>query len=457
MRTRPCDFHTVVVDSSQETFTVNNRYKIISKLGAGSYGSVCDAQDLHTNEVIAIKKCRHVFDRKLITKRCLREIKLLKHFNGHPRIIDIRAMDIVDPDSFNEIYLIQTRCDTTLADIIHSHLQLEPVHYRWFMYQLFSGLHYIHSANVLHRDLKPANILVNANCDIRICDFGMARGLVVPSGERQSPLMTLYVVTRWYRAPEIMLNKNSYNKAIDMWSLGCILAELYGRKVLFKGNDYVDQLHKIIAVLGLPKDTSFWNQSPEVVDYIKSLRDVNGEPPREYPVDFTSLLPGIPPAAVDLLEKLLSLNPQKRITTSEALNHPFVKDVRCPSEEIEYEVMSSQIQNYSSDQGRDTPRTRGMNNPTPHRSGSITTPLYRSEDDHHLLRRSTRVNDGSDSTDSIVMDEQPIVGEPADMDENDQNIMGSEESGISLDYNRRLLGPSGADFQALESHLSKDW
>lgn len=108
--------------------------------------------------VVAIKKCRHIFDKKLITKRCLREMKLLQHLNGHPRIIDLKAMDIVDPRTFNEVYLIQSCCDTTMADIIHSKLELEAVHYQWFMYQLFSGLKYIHSANVLHRDLKPGKI-----------------------------------------------------------------------------------------------------------------------------------------------------------------------------------------------------------------------------------------------------------------------------------------------------------
>ncbi|KAI8145854.1 kinase-like domain-containing protein, partial [Fennellomyces sp. T-0311] len=230
--------YAVALEGGREVFTIERNYKIIRKVGSGSYGTVCSAIELGSNDVVAIKKCFRIFDKKLITKRCLREIKLLQHFNGHPRIINLRAMDIVDYNFFNEVYLIQDCCDTTMADIIHSRLQLEPVHYQWFMYQLFSGLKYIHSANVLHRDLKPANILVNQNCDLRICDFGMARGYSKPSSQLEGMHMTHYVVTRWYRAPEIMM--------IDIWSVGCIFAELLGRKVLFKGTDYVDQLHKIV-------------------------------------------------------------------------------------------------------------------------------------------------------------------------------------------------------------------
>jgi mitogen-activated protein kinase 7 len=98
--------------------------------------------------VVAIKKCFRIFDRKLITKRCLREVKLLQHFNGHPHIVGLLDMDIVDYSLFNEIYLILECCDTTMSDVIHSNVELEPVHYRWFMYQIFSALHYIHSANV---------------------------------------------------------------------------------------------------------------------------------------------------------------------------------------------------------------------------------------------------------------------------------------------------------------------
>ncbi|KAI8060558.1 kinase-like domain-containing protein, partial [Gongronella butleri] len=232
-------FYALALDHDQE-FMIKQRYRVIRKVGAGSYGTVVSAIDTHTKEFVAIKKCFRIFDRKLLTKRCLREIKLLRHLTGHTNIVGLKDIDIVNVASFNEIYLVLECCDTTMHDVIHANVPLEPVHYRWFMYQIFSALHYMHSANVLHRDLKPSNILVNENCSIRICDFGMARSLVPDASVGKVSAMTHYVVTRWYRAPEIML--------IDMWSAGCILAELLGKRVLFKGTDYVDQLKRIIAI-----------------------------------------------------------------------------------------------------------------------------------------------------------------------------------------------------------------
>ncbi|CAO3577117.1 unnamed protein product [Absidia cylindrospora] len=244
-------------------------------------------------------------------------------------------MDIVDYNHFNEIYLVLECCDTTMSDIIHSNIELEPVHYRWFMYQIFSALHYIHSANVLHRDLKPSNILVNQNCTLRICDFGMARGFV-NSTSLDHPSMTHYVVTRWYRAPEIMLSYSSYDKAIDMWSAGCIFAELLGRRVLFKGTDYVDQLKKIIGVLGLPQDTSFWDEttSESVIEYIRNLRNADGLPPPSECIDFCTLFPNCPADGIDLLVSLLQLDPKKRLCAEASLCHPYVDDMRDPAEEM---------------------------------------------------------------------------------------------------------------------------
>ncbi|CEP08001.1 hypothetical protein [Parasitella parasitica] len=483
------NYYTVFIENGSEKFTINKQYKVIRKIGCGSYGSVCSAINVQTNEVVAIKKCRHVFDKKLITKRCLREIKVLQHFNGHPRIIDLKALDIVDPRNFNEVYLVQSCCDTTMADIIHSKLELEPVHYQWFTYQLLSGLKYIHSANVLHRDLKPANILVNENCDLRICDFGMARGFTQSNAHIESQYMTHYVVTRWYRAPEIMLSRNTYDKAIDMWSLGCILAELLGRKVLFRGTDYVDQLHKIVGILGLPKDTSFWDSSSSVTEYIHNLRDENGLPPPEEQIDFSALFPNASPEAIHLLENLLTLDPTKRLTAKEALEHPFVAVVRDPAEEIEcatlfdfesFEMIESEhvlrqciVEEVLHSKGADlnahiVPHHQASTASSRQASrrytgSSISTPCsaFAAEANLNAIQLAQQgveigINNSGEQLQFMVTSNE-FVGEPEDMDEDDLRLMDSDESEINVDKRRTLRGPLTADFQALERQLSKDW
>merc|ERR1711970_1469054 len=198
-------------------------------IGKGAYGVVCSASNSVTGERLAIKKISNAFDNVVDAKRMLREIKLLRHLQ-HENIVKIK--DILPPPSlenFKDMYILYELMDTDLHQIIRSSQPLSDEHGQFFIYQLLRGLKYIHSANVLHRDLNPSNILLNANCDLRICDFGLAR----TSSEKE--YMTEYVVTRWYRAPELLLSCAEYTAAIDIWSCGCIFAELLGRKPLFPG------------------------------------------------------------------------------------------------------------------------------------------------------------------------------------------------------------------------------
>ncbi|RUS31248.1 hypothetical protein BC938DRAFT_478184 [Jimgerdemannia flammicorona] len=235
-------------------------------------------------------------------------------------------MDIVNCDNFNEIYLYQELMEADLHQIIRSGQALSDAHYQSFIYQICCGLKYIHSANVLHRDLKPGNLLVNADCDLKICDFGLARGYVDMPGA-DSGFMTEYVATRWYRAPEIMLSFQSYTKAIDMWSVGCIFAELLGGKPLFKGRDYVDQLNQILYVLGTPDDPTLKRVGSERAQiYIRSLQ-------RFPKVPFSQLYPQATPGALDLLERLLTFDPAARITVEEALEHPYLSLFHDPEDE----------------------------------------------------------------------------------------------------------------------------
>uniref|UniRef100_A0A7S3R9T4 Mitogen-activated protein kinase n=1 Tax=Dunaliella tertiolecta TaxID=3047 RepID=A0A7S3R9T4_DUNTE len=209
-------------------FEIDEAYTPIKAIGKGAYGVVCSAK-LKDKEKVAIKKIGNAFENLTDARRTLREIKLLRHLR-HENIIGI--MDIMKPvsrDKFNDVYMVYELMDTDLHQIIRSSQPLTNEHFQYFIYQILRGLKYVHSANVLHRDLKPSNLLLNASCDLKICDFGLAR----TSTERN--FMTEYVVTRWYRAPELLLSCEHYTAAIDIWSVGCILAELLGRRCVCGG------------------------------------------------------------------------------------------------------------------------------------------------------------------------------------------------------------------------------
>ncbi|KAL8288945.1 hypothetical protein RB597_000838 [Gaeumannomyces tritici] len=301
-----------------QDFVVDERYTVTKELGQGAYGIVCAAVNNQTSEGVAIKKVTNVFSKKILAKRALREIKLLQHFRGHRNITCLYDMDIPRPDNFNETYLYEELMECDLAAIIRSGQPLTDAHFQSFIYQILCGLKYIHSANVLHRDLKPGNLLVNADCELKICDFGLARGFSVDP-EENAGYMTEYVATRWYRAPEIMLSFQSYTKAIDVWSVGCILAELLGGRPFFKGRDYVDQLNQILHILGTPNEETLSRiGSPRAQEYVRNLPFMAKKP-------FRSLFPNANPNALDLLDRMLAFDPSSRISVEQALEHPYLQ------------------------------------------------------------------------------------------------------------------------------------
>ncbi|XP_006875421.1 PREDICTED: mitogen-activated protein kinase 7 [Chrysochloris asiatica] len=309
------------------TFDVGDEYEIIETIGNGAYGVVSSARRRHTGQQVAIKKIPNAFDVVTNAKRTLRELKILKHFK-HDNIIAIK--DILRPmvpyGEFKSVYVVLDLMESDLHQIIHSSQPLTLEHVRYFLYQLLRGLKYMHSAQVIHRDLKPSNLLVNENCELKIGDFGMARGLCTSPAEHQY-FMTEYVATRWYRAPELMLSLHEYTQAIDLWSVGCIFGEMLARRQLFPGKNYVHQLQLIMMVLGTPSPAVIQAVGAERVRaYIQSL------PPRQ-PLPWETVYPGADRQALSLLGRMLRFEPGSRISAAAALRHPFLAKYHDPDDE----------------------------------------------------------------------------------------------------------------------------
>ena len=337
----PKDKHSFTFAGS--TFIVSKKYMFIKRLGQGAYGVVCACLDTSTNKKVAIKKIPNAFEDLIDAKRIVREIKLLRFFE-HPNIVNL--VDIQKPEKetdFEDIYFATEFMETDLHKVIYSKQKLTDEHIQYFIYQILCGTYYMHSADIVHRDLKPSNILVNKNCDVKICDLGLGRGGISDDenneeknnknnnnnneSDKQEEL-TEYVITRWYRAPEVILCPSEYTKAVDVWSIGCIFAELLGRKAIFQGDHYLDQIKKITSILGSPKiDDLDFISKPEAKEFILKLE-------KNKKIPFINLFPNANPVALDLLEKMLTFHPKKRISVKDCLSHPYFKELRTNEAEI---------------------------------------------------------------------------------------------------------------------------
>uniref|UniRef100_A0A3B4X935 mitogen-activated protein kinase n=1 Tax=Seriola lalandi dorsalis TaxID=1841481 RepID=A0A3B4X935_SERLL len=278
---------------------VAEKYTRLKQIGTGAYGSVCSAINEKTTEKVAIKKLHRPFQSEIFAKRAYRELRLLKHMK-HENVIGL--LDVFTPASslndFQDFYLVMPYMFTDLSKV-RGHLSDDKV--QFLVYQMLCGL----------RDLKPGNLAVNQDCELKILDFGLARSTDAE--------MTGYVVTRWYRAPEVILNWMHYTQTVDIWSVGCIMAEMINGKTLFKGKDYMDQLTQIMKVTGVPGPEFIQKlDSPEAKTYVKAL-------PRYPRKDFSTLFTR---ASIDLLEKMLVLDGDERLTAELALEHPYFDGLR---------------------------------------------------------------------------------------------------------------------------------
>ena len=269
---------------------------------------------------------------------------------NHENVLSIKS--ILKPRSlqeFNELYVVSDLMETDLAQIIKSNQTLSDEHIQFFLYQILRGLKYVHSCGILHRDLKPRNLLVNSNCDLKICDFGLARAnintLMTPSAS-----LTDYIATRWYRAPEVILSWRQYTASIDVWSVGCILAELIRRKPLLPAQTEQEQMMMITNLIGKP-DAALIDQIEDSDNrtFMRQLPNNSGK-------DFNELFRGANEHAIDLIKKMLTFDPAARITIEQALSHPYMERLHFEEDEpvgtpvcdfdFDFELFSLKIPEY---------------------------------------------------------------------------------------------------------------
>ncbi|KAG5510284.1 hypothetical protein JKF63_07612 [Porcisia hertigi] len=302
-----------VYNVSGAPFEVPAKYTLLKILGMGAYGIACSCLNSETGEKVSIKKCRDVFRDVEDGKRVLREIAMMRFFS-HENLLSV--LDILPPmkrdyNSFEDIYVVTKLMDVDMNVVLRSRQELEESHMQYFVYQILRGLKYLHSAKVAHRDLKPSNLVTNISCELKIIDFGLSRSVDVAYSE-----LTDYVITRWYRPPELLLENTNYSTAVDIWSVGCILAEMYNRSPLFPGRNTMDQLRMIAQNIGKPPAS--------IVEHRDALEKLDELP--NGTLNIPKLVPRLTDNknGIDFLTKLWTLDPSKRPTAAEMLAHPYL-------------------------------------------------------------------------------------------------------------------------------------
>lgn len=274
---------------------------------------VYKAKDINTGHIVALKKIRLEAEDEGVPSTSIREISLLKELSKDDNIV--KLLDIVHSEA--KLYLVFEFLDMDLKkymDTIGEKDGLGPDMVKKFSYQLVKGLYYCHGHRILHRDLKPQNLLINKSGDLKIGDFGLARAFGIPLRT-----YTHEVVTLWYRAPEVLLGSRHYSTAIDMWSVGCIVAEMATRQPLFPGDSEIDEIFRIFRVLGTP-DEDVWPG-------VRGLPDYKPTFPQWHPVELADVVKGFEADGLDLIAQTLVYDPAHRISAKRALQHPYFDTV----------------------------------------------------------------------------------------------------------------------------------
>jgi len=317
---------TKAIQSSQ--FSVPETWEPIQHLGTGGYAVVAafrlppGGANGSDGEICAVKKVRGVLSHPILALRTLREIRILAHLR-HPNVLSIQEVFLDGPD-FQDVYLRLELLDGDLQHLIYATKGgMTDYQVQCVVYQIMRGMLCLHTARVVHRDLKPGNILVRSDGAVKVADFGLARAIDAEGDDADSDsMLTEYVVTRWYRAPEVVLTAMNYTYAVDIWSLGCIFAEMLTRRILFQGKDSLDQIRKIVSVRGPSfEDLSWIPASSASQQFVANLlkQEGHGEAFRQL-----IKLQGLNPLALEVLALMLQFDPSKRISIEGCLRHAYL-------------------------------------------------------------------------------------------------------------------------------------
>ena len=296
-----------------------NEFRKVRKIGEGTYGEVYEAIDTTNNRRVAMKKMRIENKDEGIPITALREMCILKHLR-HDNVVKLYEI-IQDVD---KIVLIFEYADMDLKMYVDKEKGIKDLKIiQQFTLQILNGLYYCNINRIIHRDLKPQNLLlITSEMKLKLCDFGLSRMFSLPMGK-----MTHEIITLWYRPPEVLLGIENYTTKVDSWSIGCIMAEMITGKPLFPGDSEIGQLFKIFQIMGTPNEESWPG--------ITKLKDYSINFPQWKPKKIKDLFPNFDKDGLDLMEKFLQMDPDKRITIKDALNHPFLEKVKAEEGDID--------------------------------------------------------------------------------------------------------------------------
>ncbi|CAN6657180.1 cyclin-dependent protein kinase Pho85p [Trichomonascus vanleenenianus] len=298
--------------------STSSQFQQLEKLGEGTYATVYKGRNRTTGQLVALKEINLDSDEGT-PSTAIREISLMKELK-HENIVTL--YDVIHTE--NKLNLVFEYMDKDLKKYMETNGQkgankgaLPPRQVKLFMYQLLCGIMFCHDNRVLHRDLKPQNLLINNKGQLKLADFGLARAFGIPVNTFSNEVVTL-----WYRAPDVLLGSRTYSTSIDIWSAGCILAEMFTGRPLFPGTSNEDQLLKIFNVMGTPNEQTWPG--------VSSLPNFHHKFPIYAPQDLRAIVPQIEPMALELLVLLLQMRPENRITARQALQHPWFADLNTP-------------------------------------------------------------------------------------------------------------------------------